>query len=491
MTLLMSSSFDAVARSHADRVAVVEGETRLVYRDLLSWSESVTRAVDPGAGLDGRRVAMMLPNSAGFVATFFGIARAGGVVAPLNIDYREKELVFYLQDIDPAAVVVAPQAVDRVREAIAELERRPRLIVVDEPDQVTTLDDGDGADTTRSQGESPLLLLYTSGSTGRPKRVVRTHAHLSAEIDCLLEVFAVTHEDRFLGAAPFSHVNGLVRTMLTSMTAGAELHPVAKYSRRPVLRKLQEDRITFMGGVPHMFILLARTPTREEVRLTDLRLAFCSSAPLPPDDNRLFAERYGVWVRQLYGSSETGTMSYNIEPDPSQHTEGVGQPLPGVEIVVMDELGGILPPDTEGELAIRSPFAITSYEGNEAATAKSFRNGYYLSGDVGEMDAEGFVKLVGRKSLMINRGGFKVNPYEVEEAILKHPAVDDVGVTGAPSPHGDQIVFAAIVTNADITAEEVARFLQDRIASYKIPSRIEFRDALPKSAAGKVLRHQL
>jgi long-chain acyl-CoA synthetase len=270
--------------------------------------------------------------------------------------------------------------------------------------------------------------------------------------------------------------------MLTSMVGGATLYPVGKFARRPVLRLLAEERLTIFGAVPHMFILLAQTATREPVDLSALRLAFCASAPLTPKDNSAFHDRYGIRVRQLYGSSETGTISWNDEEDPAVHVASVGRALPGVTVEVVDE---------EGELGIRSPFAITAYEGNEQATRKSFRGGLYLSGDVGTIDEEGFITLIGRKSLMINRGGFKVNPYEVEAAIRRHPAVEDVAVTGAPGPHGDQIVRAVVVAGEGVSAEEVALFCRERLADYKVPSRIEFRGDLPKSAAGKVLRHEL
>jgi long-chain acyl-CoA synthetase len=363
---------------------------------------------------------------------------------------------------------------------------------VDAPGEARQVDAGDDLEAPAAGGDSPpVLLLYTSGSTGRPKRVVRTHAHLAAEVETLLDVFEVSPADRFLGAAPFSHVNGLTRTMLSSVVGGATLYPVPRYSRRPVLRLLAGEKLTFFCGVPHMFILLAQTRTREEADVSNLRLVFCSSAPLTPQDNRSFHERYGIWVRQLYGSSETGTISMNDEPDPGRRLATVGRALPGVEVTVLTEEGQPAPPDAEGEIAIRSPFAITSYEGNEEATRKSFVDGLYLSGDVGTIDGEGFVSLVGRKSLMINRGGFKVNPYEVEEAIRQQPDVADVAVVGAPGPHGDQIVRAVVVAGGAVTAEEIAVFCRERIADYKVPSRIEFRDALPKSAAGKVLRHEL
>jgi long-chain acyl-CoA synthetase len=210
-----------------------------------------------------------------------------------------------------------------------------------------------------------------------------------------------------------------------------------------------------------------------------------------PEDNRRFAEKYGRYARQLYGSTETGTISVNVDDDPTLALGSVGLPLPDVRIEIVDDLGAPVGPDVEGEVAIASPAAITCYEGNAEATAASFRDGFYLSGDLGRKDARGTLTLTGRKKFLINRGGFKVNPLEVEEAIRTHPRVREVVVLAAPSPHGDDLVRAVIVTDGPCRPEEIVAHCAPRIADFKIPSRIEFRDALPKSETGKILRSKL
>ena len=311
------------------------------------------------------------------------------------------------------------------------------------------------------------------------------------ELERLSRAFQLSEDDRFLGAAPFSHVNGLVRTMLSSIYVGGTLYPVPAFQRRPVLDLMTREKITYFGAVPYMYAILARSPIRGKVDLSSLRVAFSASAPLLPDDNRLFAEKYGLYVRQLYGSTETGTISVNLQDPASARPKSVGLPLDGIRVEIWDDDGDHVPAGQEGEVVIASPHAITAYDGNPEANAASFREGFYLSGDLGRKDAEGYLTLTGRKKFLINRGGNKVNPLEVEKAIQSHPLVTEVAVLGAPSSFGDEVVRCVIVSSEPCTEDEIIEHCRTRIADFKIPSLIEFRDDLPKSPTGKILRSEL
>jgi long-chain acyl-CoA synthetase len=489
----VTEQFDTIARRAGAHPAVVEEGTTLSYDHLLQWSETISTQLQRHRQMNGRRVVLVLPNSAAFVAAFFAVSRVGGIVAPLNVEYRSQELKYYLADIDPTAILASPAAMAPVREAIGHLAQQPMLCLLDAPGTCETLSKGDAQSSPSSLvgSDQPLLLLYTSGSTGQPKRVVRTHAQLRAETEALRTLFDISPADRFLGAAPFCHVNGLVRSMMTAMLGRATLYPIRDFARRTVLRLMSQERLTFFGGVPQMFVILAQTPPREAVDLSSLRIVFSSSAPLTPRDNREFHRVYGVPIRQLYGSTETGTISYNDHPQLEEHLASVGRPLPGITLAVVDDNGKPLPPGVEGEIIVSSPFAISSYEGNIAATQKSFRDGFYLTGDLGSVDPDGYVTLSGRKSLMINRGGYKVNPYEVEDAIRQYPKVAEVVVFGVPGPYGDDVIRCVVVPSAPCTAEEIVLHCRSQIATYKIPSQIEFRESLPKTPTGKIRRDRL
>lgn len=487
----VSDHFDRVAARAGDRVAICEGDRPLSFRRLLEWSHAITRVLAPLVGEPGVRVALLLPNSATFVATFYGALRVGAVVAPLNPRYRSQELEYYLRDLDPVALAVDPTAIPLALEVLSQLSRPPALLVASASGDISFVRQASAAHRAIFQPESaPLLQQYTSGSTGRPKAVVRTHAALLRELEALRRVFQTGESDRFLGAAPFSHVNGLVRTMMASMHVGATLYPVEEFHRRYVLDLITREGMTVFGGVPQMFNLLGQTPRRGPVDLSSLRVLFSSSAHLLLDDNRRFFARYGMFVRQLYGSTETGTISVASESN-QQSLTSVGAPLPGVRVEVVDSNGAGVDPGQEGEITIASPFSATGYLDNPTATEKSFQGEFYRSGDLGTMDSKGHITIRGRRSLVINRGGFKVHPYEVEEAIARHPSVREVAVYGVPSAHGDDIVCCSIVASAECSAEDILLHCQGRIAGYKIPSRIEFRVSLPKTPTGKILRGSL
>ncbi len=492
MSHAISDTLDSLWARLAARTAIGERGRGVNYAELLAASQGISRLLAKQLRRPGQRVALLLPNSSAFVAAFFGAARLGAVVAPLGTQYRGQELAYYLKDLEPVALVTQAGYSEQVDRVLSQLDSPPAVIHVEAGGRALLVRAGSDAGAALGATDSPpLVQLYTSGATGEPKRVVRTHVQLSRELDALRAVFDVTQDDRFLGIAPFSHVNGMVRTMMSAMAVGATVYPVAEFNRREVLELITRERITFLGGVPQIYALLGHTPPRGEVDLSSLRIAFSSSAPLLPADNRRFGERYGIAVRQLYGSTETGTISFNGHPQPDSCPDSVGTPLGGVSVEIVDEAGAPVPAGAEGELSIRSPFAASGYVGNEAATRASFRDGAYLSGDLGTRDAQGHVRITGRKKLIINRGGFKVNPYEVEEALKEYPGVEDAVVYAAPSPQGDDVVCAIVVPQQAGPAEALLAHCRGLIADYKIPARIECRDSLPRSSAGKVLRNRL
>ena len=488
----LAEVFDALSARQAGRVAVRDGGRDLSYGELLGWSERITRALASVVRAPGQRVALMMPNSAAFAAAFFAVARAGAVVAPVNPGSGSHDLTSHLSDLDAVALLADPATLARAATTLERMTLAPATFEVSEEFGARLVRPRSTAgEALPIGGELPLLQLYTSGSTGKPKRVVRTHVQLRAELDCLQQTFGVTENDRFLGVAPFFHVNGLVRTMLTCLYSGATLLPVAEFRRREITTLLTAERVSFLGAVPQVFAILGQTPLRGHVDLSALRLVFSSSAPLTPADAARFLGQYGVVIRQLYGSTETGTISFNRSSDPKATQESVGQPLDGVRVEVFDDHGRVLGPGQEGELAIASPFATTGYHGNSEASAESFRDGFYHSGDIGIVSHDGAIRLTGRKKLMINRAGFKVNPYEVEDVIKTYPKVAEVAVFGSPSSSGDDLVCCAVVSNAPCTAEEILLHCKERLADFKVPARVEFRPALPTSAAGKILRGQL
>jgi long-chain acyl-CoA synthetase len=482
---------DTEWRRAAARMAVCDRDHELSFSELLAWSERVSATVERAAVPPGSRVATLLPNSGTFVAGFFGVARAGAVAAPLNSQAPVPELTGALSRLEPSAVITTHRLLDAVGQALRPMPSPPAVLAMSYPDAVELFPaprpSGRPLATTDSP---PLLQLATSGTTGAPKQVVRSHAALLRELAALRTALAVTESDRFLGVAPFHHVNGLVRTMMLATSVGAELHVRERFQRREVLQVLTERRITVFGAVPQVFVLLAETPARGVSDLSALRMVFSASAPLTAADNTLFRNRYEVFVRQLYGSTETGSITFNADRDPGAALESVGHPLDGVRLRLVDEAGHAVRADDEGEILVASPFAASSYLDDDAESAR-FADGFYRTDDLGVVDATGRLRLTGRRKLLINRGGFKVNPYEVEAVLASHPSVREVVVFGRRTRHGDDLVSCIVVARHPCTPEAILDYCRASLSDYKVPSHVEFRTSLPRTANGKVRRDAL
>ena len=435
----------------------------------------------------GDRVALLLPNGLDFVISFFAIMTAGGTVVPLNDHYQQNELLYFLEACGVSSMITSQGFGPLCHQVLSMYESPCKLCFVEDrvlapkgiPRRAHGLNVGIGP-------QSPVMYQFSSGSTGRPKRIARTHANLIFELNSLVQTLGITNEDRFLGVAPFSHVNGLMRSMMASLRAGAALYPISRFERRNVAKTIEENRITVFIAVPFMFSILAKANFRRQPDFSSIRLCISASAPMPQGLNRQFHEKFGIYVRQLYGSTETGTISVNLSPDVGNSLESVGTPVTGVEVAVFDEDGQEAPVEEMGEFAVKSPAAIKGYEGLDDVNEEVFRNGYFFTGDLGRKGKDGLLYLVGRKKFFINKGGYKINPYEIQELLESHPKVGEAAVVGVPTSYGDERVRAVVVLNGPCTEEELVEYCRGKIADFKVPGIIEFRDALPKSPTGKI-----
>lgn len=490
----MSTLFDVfstVFERHAERPAVVEGDTVTTYADLEMRVAACALALHESGIHSGDRVAVMISNGLDYVVSYFAAVSLGAIVVPMNDHYQQNELLYFLNECDVSLLVTSHQFEPLCRQVLVQYARPCKLILAGEiPECDATLA------TLRALAldidpDAPVMYQYSSGTTGRPKRIARTHRNLVFELDSLIETLGLTHADRFMGAAPFSHVNGLMRSMMASLRAGAALYPHAKFERQAIAASVEKNRITVFIAVPFMFTTLAQSNFRPRPDFSSLRLCVSASAPMPEKLNRQFQEQFGRYVRQLYGSSETGTISVNLGADIERTLTSVGTPLSGVRVEVFRDDGQIAASGEMGEFAVASPGAITAYPGLPDVNRQVFHDGFFFTGDVGHKDENGFLYLTGRKKFFINKGGFKIDPREVEELIESHPRVHEVVVLGVPSAFGDEKVKAVIVASEPCTEEEIVQYCRGKIADFKVPSVIEFRDSLPKSPTGKIRREML
>jgi long-chain acyl-CoA synthetase len=276
--------------------------------------------------------------------------------------------------------------------------------------------------------------------------------------------------------------------MMASLRAGATLYPLARFDRQVVAETIEKNRISIFIGVPFMPSILAKSHFRRRPDFSSLRLCVTASAPMPQKLNQQFYENFGIYVRQLYGSTETGTISVNLSPDIERSLDSVGTPIAGVEVEVFTDDGRIAKPGEIGECAVKSIATIKGYDGLDEVNKEVYRGDYFFTGDLGKRDEGGLLYLVGRKKFFINRGGYKIDPHEIEEILESHPGVEEAVAIGVPTPFGDEKVKAVIVLKGPCSEEEIVEYCRGKIADFKIPSLVEFKESLPKSPTGKIRR---
>jgi long-chain acyl-CoA synthetase len=481
-----------VAKQNAGRTAIVDEGVAIDYATLERRITSLAAELYGRGIRQGDRVALLLPNGLDFVIGYFAIAALGVIVVPLNDHYQQTELLYFLEECGVTLLLTSRDYSPLCHEVLAVGKSSFKLFFVEDQTEasetaLTSLPDL----KVEINPDAPVMYQFSSGSTGRPKRIARTHANLLFELNSLVQTLRLSNEDRFLGVAPFSHVNGLMRSMMASIRAGAALYPLAKFERQAIAEVIENQKITIFIAVPFMFSMIAKTNFRKRPDFLSLRLCVSASAPMPKKLNEEFYKKFGIYVRQLYGSTETGTISLNLRSDIEGSIESVGTTISGVEVEIFAEDGRIANVGEVGEIAVKSPGAIKGYDGLDEVNREVFRNGYFFTGDLGKKDQGGLLYLIGRKKFFINKGGYKIDPHEIEELLESHAKVEEAVVMGLPTSYGDEKVKAVIVLNIPTTEEEIIKYCQGKIADFKIPSLIEFRGSLPKSPTGKVLRKML
>jgi len=477
--------FDRNTAAFADRPALVTPERTLTYADLRARvlalaAELTRRGVRPGG-----RVGVMLRNSPEFVIAYWAILETGAVAVPLNDQYRQNEILHFIDECGLSLILTNESHRDLCGSVLPQA-KTPCALSFSETWQALAPDETWQPPAVDSA--APVMFQFSSGSTGRPKRIARDHSKILWELDVLTNTLALSPDDRFLGVAPFSHVNGLMRSMMASFHAGASLYPVAQFDRQVVAALIERERLTVFIAVPFMFIVLAETRFDQAPNWRSLRWCISASAPLPIKYNREFHSKFGSYIRQLYGSTETGSMSINLSADVAETLDSVGAPLPGIEFLILDEGARRVPAETVGQVIVSSPGAIQGYDAFPELNAQVFRDGFFHTGDLGRLDAQGRLYLQGRLKFLINKSGFKIDPREVESVLEDHPAVDQVAVVGVATPYGDEKVKAVIVRRGPCTAIELAEYCRGKIADFKIPSVFEFREEMPTSPTGKLRR---
>jgi long-chain acyl-CoA synthetase len=474
------------ARVHSEVIAVVDGEKRITYGTLFSMVQDLTSfLVSKGVG-HGDRVAILLPNSLEFITSFFGVLEIGAISVPLNTAYKETELKYYISDSSPR-ILLTEEAIRPIAEKSAHKTGAAVVVIR-------------GAKTDYSYSRNNVsrkiqynlipddeaIYLYSTGSTGKPKCVARTHVNLIALAENHTQTVGWTEDDKILFVVPLSHTYGL-GNFISAIKVGASLYVLSSFNRNRVIDMIEGEAITVFPAVPFMLDVLAKTYLPKRRDSSSLKLVISAGSPLPKEVFYGFHEKFGIYPRQLYGSTETGVIAINLSQDIEGNFDSVGRPVKNVEVKILREDGSVAGAGEEGEIAVKSTSMTSGYKNLPQDTMSVFKNGYYHTGDLGITDKEGYIRIVGRKKMFINISGNKVNPREVEHQISGHPKVKEVVVFGVSDSEGNEVVKAVIVPKADLTAKEIYEFCQGKIADFKIPRKIEFRESIPKGPTGKVI----
>jgi len=461
------------------------------YRDLDAQVERLAAAMR-GAGLaPGDCVAIVLPNGLEVLVLFLALVRARLIAAPLNPAYKVDELLFFMEDAQ-ARTVIADSANIAARDAAAKLGLPVWQPAADTRGKVTTapLDSAKNGIAEAPRPDDVALFLHTSGTTSRPKGVPLTHANVLRSSLNIARHYALTPQDRSLVVMPLFHVHGLIGAALSTLASGGAVIVPPRFSASEFWSLAREHGATWYSAVPTIHqVLLARADNDGAPRSAMRFIRSCSAA-LAPATLAQLEGRFSAPVLEAYGMTEAAHQVASNPLPPLPHKPGtVGQGT--AEVAIIDESGRHLGVNTPGEVAIRGPNVMRGYRNNPEANAAAFVNGWFRTGDRGVLDADGYLALIGRIKELINRGGEKISPAEVDAVLLEHPAVAEAAAFGVPDAKYGEEICAAVVLKGDARAEDIAAFCSRHLADFKVPKAIHILSALPKGATGKIQRREL
>lgn len=520
MSLNLALLVEASAKSYPERTAIIFNNVKYFYSQLNALANKFANVLQSLGVERGDKVALMMPNIPAFTIAYFGILKLGATVVPLNVLFKAAEVAYHLEDSDSVALVVYDGFLKKVVKGFeAVSETCHNLIVFAHQgsvpggvlDFMALLKEASSVfDTAQTMPDDTAVILYTSGTTGRPKGAELTHLNLFYNAAFAADrLMGATPDDIVMAALLLFHSFGQTRCQNLAMYAGSALTMLPRFTAEDTLAIFQRDRVTIFAGVPTMYWHLLNYPHADRFDLaqiaTDLRLCISGGAPMPVELMRAFEERYGVTILEGYGLSETSPVASSNVRDWPRKPGSIGFPIWGTEIKIFDDDDNeLLPgPDNVGEIVIRGHNVMKGYYKRPQATAEAMRNDWFHTGDLGYVDEDGYFFIIDRKTDMIIRGGFNVYPREVEGVLQAHPAVSVCAVVGMPDEAQGEEVKAFVVVRESYAdrlrdeterlslAEELIAYCKERMAAYKYPRQIEFRDTLPMTATGKVRKTEL
>ncbi|PKU63049.1 oxalate--CoA ligase [Dendrobium catenatum] len=486
----------------------VPGKIEITYSRLDSLIDSAASSLIAAGVVPGDVIALTFPNTVEFVIMFLAVIRSRATAAPLNSSYTQEEFEFYLSDSESKLLLTNKQGNAAAVNAAAKLGLPHATADLPDASSVVQIDGLPGTAVVTDDYPSPVstianetsdvaLFLHTSGTTSRPKGVPLTQQNLAASVKNIRSVYRITETDSTLIVLPLFHVHGLLAGLLSSLTAGAAvaLPAVGRFSASTFWTDMRAAGATWYTAVPTLHqILLDRHASASEAPYPPLRFIRSCSASLAPAVFSHLEATFGAPVLEAYAMTEAShLMCTNPLPEDGPHKPGsVGRPV-GQELAILDEAGAVRPPGFPGEVCIRGPNVTKGYKNNTEVNQAAFLHGWFHTGDIGFVDDDGYLHLVGRIKELINRGGEKISPIEVDAVLLAHPGVSQAVAFGVPDDkYGEEINCAVIPREGtEIDVEEMKSYCKKNLASFKVPKKFFVTESLPKTATGKIQRRMV
>ncbi|MFZ4452668.1 class I adenylate-forming enzyme family protein [Salibacterium aidingense] len=492
---------EETTRKYPDKEATYDLRERLTYDQLSDHVKRMAAGLQSLGVTKGDRVAVCLPNWNETVIIYFAAAKIGATVVPFNAAYKSHEIEFILNNAEPKVLFLKQDFDDNAGFSLAQELVENVISVRFEDAKFISYEEliknkGKKASPVSIDiTDDPFCILYTSGTTGLPKGVMITHKGI---VQCAFTVGKEMHcseKDVFIIPAPLFHIFGIICNLMTTIAMGAKMILQEKYKPKEVLQLVEQEKVTVHQGVPTMFLKELELEEFDEYDLSSLRTGMVGAAPISPDQVKKIREKMGINLCQSFGITETGSVTITGQND-SEKTimETVGRPIEGAKISIVNDNREPLSTGEVGEIAVHSFATMKGYYKLPEKTEEVIdEDGWFYTGDLGKLDADGNLIFVGRQKEMIIRGGFNIYPQEIEALLTKHHNILEAAVIGMPDAVLGELVYAVVVLKegATETPEKIKKYLEEKIAKFKVPSEIIITDQLPMTPSGKIQKLKL
>lgn len=488
-----------------DQIALVFENEQYTYKELGDISAKLASQFKKRGVNKGTRVALMMNNCPDLIFSYYGILMAGGIVVQNNPMYKERELAYQIKDSESEIIIIEEKLLNN----IPSIEQFIDKVIVSRTDhhaKYETLNELISAGNqhfepvTINPKEDIAVLQYTGGTTGVSKGVMLSHYNLVSNViqtDKFLGVNSARGEERILNVLPLFHVYGMTVSMNYNFYLQSTLYLVERFDAEEILSIIQDEKITMFPGTPTIYVSVINIEKITDYDLSSIHLCISGSSPLSVETKRTFEKLTGAKLVDAYGLSEASPVTHSNPVIGVQKPGSMGVPIPGTDCKIVDAEDGIteLEINEPGELIVKGPQVMNGYWNRPDETADALRDGWLYTGDIAYMDKDGYCFIVSRKKDVIIASGYNIYPREIEEVLYEHPAVSEAVVYGVPHSYRGETVQASIVLKKEYTnqidEDTIIDYCKGKLAAYKIPTLVEFREELPKSTVGKVLRRKL